>query len=195
LARPECWHAVWMPDSRNASPAFDSARDEGGGRRSEVIAVLQRASWAKSARLNWCRRGARRARWAVANTALSGQPDAMASLMRRTLTVTRAPILRSLRRMVSQVASRSNPSAEIPAPQGFLAFLLDSADALTGARRRACCTALRCRGDSRSRPRALSNSAGDRLQRREQICGINFVAPHHPIVDRLAAEQFEIRSG
>src|SRR5258708_16891225 len=45
------------------------------------------------------------ARWAVAKTALYGQPDAMASLMRRTLMVTRAPILNSLRRMVPQVAS------------------------------------------------------------------------------------------
>ena len=37
-------------------------------------------------------------------TALQGQPEAMASLMRRTLMVTSAPILSSLRRMVPQVA-------------------------------------------------------------------------------------------
>src|SRR5258708_17330920 len=45
-----------------------------------------------------------RARWAAAKTALSGQPDAMASLTRRTLMVMSAPILNSLRRMVPQVA-------------------------------------------------------------------------------------------
>src|SRR3977135_610849 len=46
-----------------------------------------------------------RARCAVAKTALYGQPEAMANLIRRTLMVTRAPILKSLRRMVPQVAS------------------------------------------------------------------------------------------
>src|SRR5260370_23399980 len=48
---------------------------------------------------------AQRTRWAVAKMALYGQPDAMANLIRRTLTVTRAPILNSLRRTVPQVAS------------------------------------------------------------------------------------------
>jgi len=41
----------------------------------------------------------------MAKTARYGQPDAMASLMRRTLMLTSAPILNSLRRMVPQAAS------------------------------------------------------------------------------------------
>src|SRR6266404_1747069 len=48
---------------------------------------------------------AQRTRWAVAKMALYGHPDAMANLIRRTLMVTRAPILNSLRRMAPQVAS------------------------------------------------------------------------------------------
>src|SRR5258706_6149533 len=48
---------------------------------------------------------AQRTRWAKAKMALYGHPDAMANLIRRTLMVTRAPILNSLRRMAPQVAS------------------------------------------------------------------------------------------
>jgi hypothetical protein len=42
---------------------------------------------------------AQRTRWAEAKMALYGHPDAMANLIRRTLMVTRAPILNSLRRI------------------------------------------------------------------------------------------------
>jgi hypothetical protein len=50
----------------------------------------------------------------VAKTALYGQPEAMANLIRRTLMVTRAPILTSLRRMVPQVASlQSQPTGTL----------------------------------------------------------------------------------
>ena len=43
--------------------------------------------------------------WASANSFCQGQAEAMANLMRRTLTRTRAPSFSSLRRMVPQVAS------------------------------------------------------------------------------------------
>ena len=43
--------------------------------------------------------------WASAHSACQGQPDAMANLTRRTEMRTRAPILRSLSRIVPQVAS------------------------------------------------------------------------------------------
>ncbi len=42
---------------------------------------------------------------AIAKTVLSGQAEAMATLMRRTLTVTSAPSLRSLRPIVPAAAS------------------------------------------------------------------------------------------
>ena len=47
----------------------------------------------------------RRRAWARANSCRYGQPEAMATVMRRTLIRTRAPIFSSLRRMLPQVAS------------------------------------------------------------------------------------------
>src|SRR4029450_13136522 len=52
-----------------------------------------------------------RRRAAMPHCSAAGQAEAMAILMRRTLTRTSAPILRSLRRMVPQVASAKTVSA------------------------------------------------------------------------------------
>jgi len=71
----------------------------GDGRAGSVCGPIGAVGEAVSAQL------VSRARCAVAKTALYGQPEAMANLIRRTLMVTRAPILKSLRRMVPQVAS------------------------------------------------------------------------------------------
>src|SRR5918999_764173 len=49
--------------------------------------------------------------WARRNTAASGQLEAMAMRMRRTLRVTRAPIFKSFRRMLPQVAVASSVPA------------------------------------------------------------------------------------
>ena len=68
-----------------------------GGRMSPVGGSV-------SSRLGAQRGGARKRAWARAKTAWYGQADAMAILIRRTETVTRAPIFKSFRRIVPQVA-------------------------------------------------------------------------------------------
>ena len=80
--------------------------------------VWPRSGWVGSARRGsawvsgWSRVRAQAAAWrnrawASAHSACQGQPDAMANLTRRTEMRTRAPILRSLSRIVPQVASRT----------------------------------------------------------------------------------------
>src|SRR3954470_16793200 len=49
--------------------------------------------------------------WARRKTAASGQLEAIATRMRRTLRVTRAPIFRIFRRMLPQVAAANSVSA------------------------------------------------------------------------------------
>src|ERR1700680_1395226 len=78
--------------------------EEGSRWAGDDAAVVARSGGA-------CQRGEPRAlavalrrRAASPQTAAVGQPDAMAILMRRTLTLTSAPILSSLRRMVPQLA-------------------------------------------------------------------------------------------
>ena len=90
--------------------AADATPDPRTGELAYAVTVVTDAHHLGAARR--ARRGTR-AWWSTSTrkTAASGQLEAMAMRMRRTLRVTRAPIFRSFRRMVPQVAVASSVPA------------------------------------------------------------------------------------
>ena len=96
--------------------------------------------------------------WARRKTAASGQLEAMATRMRRTLRVTRAPIFRSFRRMLPQVAVASSVPAAIRRTSSTCPASTRSSARAT-SRSRSSATAAQRRGD------AGGNALGERDRR------------------------------
>src|SRR5215467_16281581 len=92
--RERSWDFSW---------AAAAARAVSGGPSNDAASVTRCGTACQAGEARAFAAAARRVATSPQVTA-TGEPDAMAILMRRTLIVTKAPIFRSLRRMVPQVA-------------------------------------------------------------------------------------------